>query len=245
MPKSSGLGDNLYCDGYNLSGDISAVDKIIGGPKPLDVTGIDKSAIERIGGERDGAIDFTAIYNDATGQEHLRLAALPTTDVSLMYCRGTTLGSNAACLIAKQIDYDMTRSNNGMLTLKVSAMANGYGLEWGQLLTAGRRTDTVGTNGTGVDYVTVSTAFGWQAYAHVFALTGTNVVLTIQDSADNITFANLAVGAFTSATGVTTQRLVGGATDTVRRYLRVVSSGVFTSATFAVMLTRNATAVSF
>jgi hypothetical protein len=245
MAKTGGLGDNLYADGYNLSGDINALDKISGSVAPLDVTGIDKSAVERIGGQRDGSIDFTAFYNDATAQEHLRLSTLPTTDVSLMYCRGTALGSNAAMLVGKQLNYDMTRGQDGTLTLKVSAVANGYGLEWGQLLTAGQRVDTTGTNGTGVDFVTVSTALGWQAYLHVFALTGTNVVLTLQDSADNAAFANLTGGAFTSATGIGVQRLAGGATATVRRYLRVVSSGVFTSATFAVSFVRNATSVSF
>ncbi len=72
------------------------------------------------------------------------------------------------------------------------------------------------------------------------ALTGTNVVVTLQDSANNIAFTNLASGAFTSVTSAPGwQRIAGGATDTVRQFIRIVTSGTFTSATFLVAFTRN------
>src|SRR5206468_9254935 len=122
-------------------------------------------------------------------------------------------------------NYDGTRGQDGSLTFGVSAVGEGFALEWGTQVSAGKQTDGAPANGTGVDQTTVSTAFGWQAYAHVTALTGTNVVLTLQDSADNISFANLTGGAFTSVTAVPNfQRLQSpGATDVVRRYVRVVS----------------------
>lgn len=245
MSKQSGLGDALLIGGYDLSGDTGSVDTVNGGPVAGDFTGIDKSAPERIGLLRDGHLGWMSFFNDAAGQAHPVLSALPTADVIGTYCRGTALGGNAASINGKQLDYAGSRAADGMFTFKVQIDANGYGLEWGNLLTAGKRTDTSGTNGTGVDLTTVSTAFGWQAYLHVTALTGTNVIVTIQDSADNGTFANLTGGAFTSATAVGAQRLAGGSTATVRRYLRVVSSGTFTSATFLVNFVRNATAVSF
>lgn len=245
MAKQTGLGDNLYVDGYDLSGDINAVDKVSGGNRPLNMTGIDKSAIERLGGEREGVIDLTALFNDAASHSHLRLGLLPTTDVIMTYCRGTAIGSSAASMVGKQVNYDPAIAQDGMLTLKVGALSNAWGLEWGNLLTAGKRVDTTATNGASFDQTVVSTAFGWTAYLHVFALTGTNVVITVQDSADNASFANITGGAFTSATGVTTQRLTAGATDTVRRYVRAITSGTFTSATFAVMFVRNATATVY
>lgn len=245
MAKQSGLGDAFWLDGYDLSGDIGSLKKISGGPKPWEATGIDKSAVERIGVTRDGAMDFTAFFNPATAQAHPRLSSLPTTDVTATYARGTVLGNPAVCLIGRQINYDPKRGADGSLTFDVSAQADGYGLEWGVQLTAGKRTDTTATNGTAVDLTTVSTAFGWQAYLHVFAITGTSVTVTLQDSADNSSFTNLAGGAFTAAAAVGSQRLAGGATDTVRRYVRAITSGTFTSATFAVVFVRNATAVSF
>ena len=152
MAKTSGLGDNLYIAGYDLSGDITALGSIGGGPATLECTSINKSAIERIGGLRDGRMQATAYFNPSTGQAHDRLSNLPTADVILTYCRGTTLGNPAASLVAKQINYDGTRGDDGAFTFTVDAQANGYGIEWGEQLTAGTRTDTEATNGTGVEF---------------------------------------------------------------------------------------------
>lgn len=245
MAKQSGLGDNFYVAGYDLSGDINAVGRIATPRGVLESTGIDKSAFERLPGLRDGSMEFTSFFNDADDQEHEALSSLPTTDRILTYCRGTTLGNPAAAMVGKQINYDGSRGNDGALTLQVSAEANAYGLDWGRQLTAGKRTDSTATNGTGVDHTTVETAFGWQAYLHVFAFTGTSVTVTLQDSADNAAWANLSGGAFAAATGRTTERLASASpTATVRRYLRAITTGTFSNATFAVMFVRNEAAVS-
>jgi len=245
VAKQSGLGDACFVAGYDLSGDIGALDSISGGPATLDVTAIDKSAHERIGGQRDGGLEFTAFFNPATDRAHPRLKLLPTTDQIASYLRGTALGGQAASIVAKQLNYDGTRGEDGSLTFKVNAVGNGYGLDWGRSLTAGKRTDGAPTNGASVDHTDATTAFGWQAFLHVFAFTGTSVTVTLQDSADDAAFANLTGGAFTAASGVTSERLEGGRTATVRRYLRAITSGTFSSATFAVVFTRNLTAVAF
>lgn len=148
--KESGLGDNLYVGGYDLSGDTGSLGNIGGGPAALELTGIDKSAFERVGGSRDGRIEWSSWFN--TLGAHPVLSALPTADVHVMYCRGTTLGCPAACLVSKLPDYPGQRGNDGSFTFGLSAQANGYGLEWGQLLTAGLRTDTAAANGTGVSF---------------------------------------------------------------------------------------------
>ena len=245
MPKQSGLGDQLYVAGFDLSGDIGSIASIGGGNKPLETTGIDKSGYERLGGERDGQLEFSAFFNPDPAQAHPVLSALPTADVIISYFRGTTLGNGAASLVGKQIGYDGSRNEDGSLTFKVAAQANGFGLEWGRMLTAGKRTDSAPTNGTGVDLVAVSTSFGWQSYLHVFAFAGTSVTVTLQDSADDISYANLAGGAFTAATGVTSQRLGGAGGATVRRYLRAITSGTFSNAVFAVTFIRNDVATVF
>ena len=249
MAKQSGLGDNLYVAGFDLSGDIGTLDTISGPTALLDVTSIDKSAMQRIGGIRDGMIEYTAFFDQQSGQAHPTLKSLPTTDRVLTYCRGTALGSPAACLNAKQINYDPSRGSDGSLTFKVSNQGSLYGLEWGTQLTAGKRTDTTATSpGTGVDFTTVSTAFGWQAYLQVFTVTGTSVTVTLQDSADNSAFTNLTGAAFTAATPAgspQTQRLEGGRTATVRRYLRAITTGTFSNAVFSVVFVRNDVAVAF
>jgi hypothetical protein len=245
VAKSNGLGDNFYVGGHDLSGDIQALSKISGGPALIDVTDITQSAHSRLGGLRDGAIDFTS-YFDPTNA-HPVLSALPTADTLLTYARGTTLGNPGACLNAKQINYDPTRTNSGELTVAVQAQANSYGLEWGTQLTAGLRTDTAATNGASVNF-SAATSFGFQAYLQVTAFTGTDVTIALQDSADNTTFAALAGGAFTQITAAAkTQRIAVGGTATVRQYVRAVTStsGGFTSVTFNVVLVKNKVAVTF
>lgn len=247
MPKQSGLGQKLIIGGYDFSGDIGSLSNVHGGPAYQDVTGIDKSAHERTGTVRDASLQFTSFWNTATGQATDILRALPRTDVMNTYMTSQLLGSAAACMIGKQNNYDPKRGADASLTVDTNMEANAFGLEWGRLLTAGMRTDTTPTSpATGLDQTDVSTSFGWQAYLQVTALTGTNVVVTLQDSADNSTFANLASGAFTSATAPqTTQRLQSGATDVVRRYVRAITSGTFSSATFCVVFMRNYVATVF
>lgn len=237
MAKQSGMGMGAVYGGYNLANDIGNLN-IRGGPVLLEVTGIDKSAHERIGGLRDGAIDLGAFFNDATDQTHLVARSLPSTDRQVMVFLASTIGASAACMVGKQLDYNGTRGADGALDFAIPHPANGYGLEWTNLLTAGYRTDVAGTNGASLDG-TAASSTGWSAYLQVTALTGTNVVVTLEDSADNAAFAVFTGSAFTSAVAArTVQRIEGAAGATVRRYVRAVSSGTFSSATFIVALTR-------
>jgi hypothetical protein len=250
MTKQSGLGDNFYCGGYNLSGDVGSLGGISGGPAALEVTGIDKYAPERIGGGRNGTVEWSSWFNDAAGQAHPVLKTLPRTDVHLMYCRGTTLGNAAACMIAKQPNYDGSRGADGSFSFSVQALSNDYGLEWGRLGTAGIRTDTGATNGSSINDSAPS-AFGLQAYLQVFTFVGTDATITIQESSDNggaDAWANVTGGSFTAVTAApTVQRIATSATLAVEQYLRVVTTTAagFTSMTFAVAICRNLTATVF
>lgn len=240
MPKTSGLGDNFYVGSYDLSGDVNALSTLSGSISTLDFTAINKYAYERQGGLRTGNIEFTTLFNPTN--EHVVLAALPYTDVLLTYLRGTTLGSPAASLVAKQIDYTGNRADDGSFTFSVNAQSNGSGLEWGRALTAGMRTDTTATNGTAIDTL-ASASFGAQGYLHVTAFTGTNCTITVEDSADNLTFATVA--SFTVVSGVTSERkILGTSTEQLNRYVRVsTTAGTFSSITYAVNLVKNEYAV--
>lgn len=242
--KQTGLGDNCFVGGRDLSGDVGELGRISGGNSPIEVTGINKSAFERLGGKRDGGMEFTSFFNDAAAAAHPTLSALPTSDVIVSYFRGTTLGNQVASVVAKQINYDGTRDSDGALTFEIEAQANGFGLEWGRQLTAGKRTDTGATNGASID-TTASASFGAQAYLHVFSFTGTDVTVKIQDSADDASFADVAGLAFTQiTTAPTSERISIVNTATVRRYVRAVTvtTGGFSSLVFAVMINKNETA---
>ncbi len=248
MAKQSGLGDQLYLSGYDLSGDVGSINTISGSFETLDVTSIDKSAFERLAGKRTGTLEFSTFFNDDTigDSEHTALKGLPNTDVIATYHRGTALGAPAVGCIGKQVNYDWSRGNDGGLTSSVQILSNGYGLEWGVAGTAGKRTDTSATSpATGID-TTASASFGAQAYLQVFAFTGTSVTVKIQDSADNSSFADISPSlTFAAATAKGAQRVSVANGTTLRRYLRVVTTGTFSNAVFAVVIVKNTAAVTF
>jgi len=242
MAKSNALGAQLYMDQYDLSNDTNSLGNITKSIALFDMTGIDKSAVERLAGQRDASIKWVSFLNKTNA--HTALSPLPTADRQFTFLHSTSLGAPAASMIGKQVNYDPTRDNTGKITIEIDAEANAYWLDWGVSLTAGKRTDTTATNGSSVDRTTTSSAFGAQFYVHLFALTGTNVVFTVQDSADNSSFTAITGGAFTSMTAVGGQRIQTGRTQTIRRYLRVATSGTFSNAVFALQATINDTDMS-
>lgn len=239
MSKSSGLGAALWVSGYDLSGDVQAVTKIGSPVAQLDVTGIDKYAHERLNGVLDAGIDFTAFFDPATS--HPVLSALPSTDV-IVTCTPTALGIGApmASTVAKQIGYDATRGTDGSLTFNVSTTGNSYGLDWGQCATAGKRTDTTGTTGAYIDDTT-GTAYGLQAYLHVFGFTGTSCTVKLTHcTTSGGTYTDLL--SFSAASAIGAQRAATVNTATVNRFIKVVTTGTFSSCQFAVAYTRNQSA---
>lgn len=241
MAKTTGLGNAFWLDGVDLSGDVMRLDKVEGGPAAWVNTAINQSAVSRAGVTRDGTLGVTAFLDTAAGAAHATLDTLPRTDRIATYLFGTSLGDQCMTLVGKQIGYNPSRGDNASLLFSVELQGNAYGVEPGVLLTAGKRTDTAATNGTGVDG-TSSSAFGLQAHLHVFAFTGTSVTVKLQHSNDDAAtdpYADVTGGAFTAATAVGAQRIATTAALTIKRWVRVVTTGTFSSAQFAVIWTRN------
>jgi hypothetical protein len=308
VAKTGGLGDHFYVGGFDVSGDVNAVGQLGGGPPLLDVTAINKSANERIGGLRAADWQFTSFFEYtpavsapgfpatgvavvstyaypvlvtiaagtvtgvtvngnsvgsadgtyllpslgsiavtytgsptwtwvAVGGIHSALGTLPTADQIVTYFRGGALQSPAASISGKQINYDPTRDNAGNLTLAVEVQSDGYGMEWGEQLTAGVRQDTTATTSAAITD-TAGTAFGAQAYVHLIGIIGTSATITISH-------CTTSGGSYTSLMATTAmasagaQRLSVSNTTTVNRYLKVATSGTFTWAAFAVDFVRN------
>ena len=232
MSKQSGLGDNAFVHGYDLSGDVASLSRIAGGPGLGDLTGINSSAYERVGLLRSGEISFTSWFNAAALQEHVALSALPTTNIVASYLRGTTLGNPAACMTAKQVNYDPTRNQDGSLQFAVQALSSHsiVGLEWCEQLTAGKVTHASAANGSSVTYSGTSTAFGASAYWHVFSLGSGTVDGEIQDSANDTDFVAITGLAFTALTARGAERVATATGATIRKYVRFASSDTFTNA---------------
>lgn len=243
MPKMSGLGGNFFLDGYNVSGDTNSIQNVSTSRAALPFTGLDVQAYERKGGIRDGLLEWTSYFNPDDNAAHEALSSLPGEAIASYFVR-PTIGVPAASIQALQTAYDADRSDDGGLLFKASCSASEYGLEWGVALTAGARTDTAATNGSSYDYgVDIgSTSFGLQMYVHLLSFTGTSVTIKVQGSSDNGSVDSFAdVTGATSGALTTPQALrVATATDaSVERYLRVVTTGTFSNAVFAVNVVRN------
>lgn len=237
MAKQAGLGDNLYVSGFDVSGDVGAVNTVRGTAAVLDVTGINKSARERILGRRDGEISFNAWWDTATDAMHDALSTLPTTDRTVLYLRGTGVNSPVAMLLGKQINYGWDRGDDGALAGTVQVLSNGAPLEWGVQLTAGKQAFPGAAGGTVIDDL-AATAFGAAAYLQVFSVGSGTAIVAVQDSADNAAFADVTGLVFSGATGRTEQRLETIRTATLRRFVRVNVTGTFTNALISVGLAR-------
>lgn len=248
MTKDNGLGDNLAVGGTNVGGDTNSIGRIYGGPVALPMTDITQRAMARQAGLRDGGMEFLAYFDPATGASHDRFAALPTADTLATYWHGAAIGNPAASCVAKQIDYSPNRGADGSLLFTIPVQANGYGLEWGVLGTAGVRTDGAATNGATLDLGSAPAgAFGLQAYMQLFAFTGTSVTAKLQHSSDNNVgdpWADIAGGGFTAATAAGWQRIATAAIS-IKQYIRVVTTGTFSNAAFLIQVTRNGAATVF
>jgi hypothetical protein len=307
MAKTSGLGDNFYISGYDLSGDLASLDSISAPMTPIDVTAIKQLAHARIGGLRTGLIQFTTFFESthgvsnpavpgstvpyvstynfpvqvtviggtgtqvsingvnqgsfdgtytlpalgtiiltysvvptwnwfALGAEHEALSPLSRLDQIATYFRGTTIGNPSACMQCRQVNYDPTRDNVGNLTLKVELDGDYYGLEWGQMMTGGLRTDTTATTGPFFDGG-AGTAFGASAYLQLVEIVGTSVDVTVQH-------ATTSGGSYTTLMDFGAQAAIGGFRQsvsnvtTVNEFIKIVTTGTFSVATFAVTLVR-------
>lgn len=311
MAKAAGLGDNFYIGGYDLSGDVSSIGQLGGGPALLDVTALKQLANARIGGLRSADWQFTSFFENAVGvsnpgvpgstvplvstytfavlvtviggtvtnvvingvsvgtgdgtyvlpalgtitltysvaptwtwtaigTEHNALAVLPTADAIAMWFHGTALQNTASAINAKQINYDPTRDNTGNLTVAVELQSNGFGCEFGEMLTAGLRTDTAATVGPAITD-TAQTAFGAQAYIMLTGFVGTSVTIAI-------THCTTVGGSYTTLlttsamTAIGAQRVVVSNVTTVDQFLKVTTTGTFSYAQFAVVFCRNSIA---
>jgi hypothetical protein len=306
--KTSGLGDNFYVGGYDLSGDVNALSKISSPYDVLDFTTVNKSAYVRQTSLRQGEIDFTTFmdfpaavtspgvplttvpyvstYNDPVlvtviggtgtnvsingvlqgtfdgtyvlpplgtiiltysaaptwswtkiGAAHDVLSALPRTDTIVTYARGTAVGSPAACLNSKLVNYDGTRGTDASLTLTVQAIGDSYGLEWGEQLTAGLRTDLAATTGAFRDDG-ASSAFGAQAYLQLVGFIGTSVDVTVKHATTSGGSYSTLID-FGALTAIGAVRASVSNATTVNEFLKVVTAGTFTYAKFSVVFCRN------
>lgn len=238
MAIQSGIGEALYVNQYDMSGDIGAFSSIKASRNLQDTTTIQQAAMARTRLLRDGEIGYNAFFDVAAGGSHPVFSALPGANALFTWASGLTLGATCASLQAIQADYPLTRGQDGSVVVNPVAQGNAYGLEWGELLTTGKQTFASAASGTAIDYGAVSTLFGLAGYLHAISLGSGTATVAIQDSADNISFANVTGAVFTAVAGATSERIQTAVNATVRRYVRINVTGTFTNLVCAVSFVR-------
>lgn len=244
--KSSGLGAALWVGGYDVGASTNSLSRISGGNAPIVMTDITQSAMARDGGQRSGGFDIVSYWNPDAGGSHDAYSPLPTADALATYAAYTpAIGVPCASVIGKQLNYDGNRTQDGGFLLNVTVESNGYGTQWGFLATAGARTDTAATAAAAVSPLDQGSAspgaFGLVMFVHLFAFTGTSVTIKLQESSDNSGDAYADVtGATTGALTTARQGLrIQTGSIAVERYLKVVTTGTFSNAVFAVQVYRH------
>lgn len=118
MAKESGLGASVAIDDSSgsaktLSNDITQFE--LATPRAVqDVTGIDKSAIERLLLLADASFSPQGVFNDAADRAHAVLKTIPSTSVA----RTVALAHSGQTLSCEMLgtDYNLSRSATGEFT---------------------------------------------------------------------------------------------------------------------------------
>lgn len=152
------------------------------------------------------------------------------------YCpQGSVIGSFAVLVNALKSSYEVGTAVAGVASFSIAGQTDGA-TNLGGVSLHDEGAETGDGSASSVDG-TAATAVGGVAHLHVTAYSGlTNAIITIEDSANNSTWAT--IGTFATVTGLTSERLA--IAGTIRRYTRctidVTGSG---SVTYACALARN------
>jgi hypothetical protein len=133
VAKESGIGmtvtvDNSSGSGQALTNDITSIS--FSTPRGLqDITGLDKSAIERLLLLADGTVTINGVFNDDSNKSHEVFKTVPTTSVSrtvVIVHSGQTL--TMECMFS---DYSLNRAQDGSLTWTATgSVSNGTAPTW-------------------------------------------------------------------------------------------------------------------
>jgi len=241
MAKSTGLAQNFYAHGYDLSGDVGSISNASSPRNVFEVTGLSASAVERLLGLSDSNIAYDLFFNDAALQEHAGLAGRATTDVNVLWALGTTVGDPAAFCTGKQLNYDWTRGADGSLTGSVETQGNATtagaeALWWGKMLSAGKITHGSASSSSSYDDAAQTTA-GARLQLQVFDINSGTPTVVVEDSPNDSSWSTLkAFAAVANGNEPTAEQVT--ITGTVERYVRLTTTGTFSNLDFAVAYAR-------
>ncbi len=226
--------------GYFNSVDVSTNNDI------AETTNFGQDAKSYVGGLQDATLSMSGLFSHDTNGSDDGLSAALTAQQTLVTVAidSGTIGNRAILAKTHETAYSISSpvADVSSITADFQAshdQAGDYGLRFGVMLTDGAAIDS-GSVGAlaSVDQV-AATANGGMAFLHVVANTlDAAITITVQDSADDGTFADL--GSFSSVGAGSTASEQVVASGTVARYIRVNASTAATSGsiTFGVAFAR-------
>jgi len=225
--KTSGLGQALFVQGFDISTDASTVSQAGYTQEVLDTTGINVSATERVAGRVDAMLDINGWFDAGSEKSHaayLSSNKLPTTDRAVTYLLGTAIGEPSIFLNTKQQNYNVVNQPGNALAANASfastASVSGFdGINFGVMLDAGATTYTSTTNGTTVDQSASSAAGSVACLQFVSGASVSSLVAKIQHSSDGGSWSDIITFSTISANTPTAE--IVSMEGTVNRYVRV------------------------
>lgn len=187
-----------------------------------DVTTYGKGWKEYAAGLLDSTTGFQGIYDAAAGT--VIEAALGTDAGVLTYCPagGTAVGERARLVSVTTANYSESSPVGDVVKFSWDVQSEST-TGFGQVLHP-LGTDTNTTTGATKDD-TAATTSGWASHLHVTGVSAGSWVVKLQDSPDGSSWSDVTGGAFTAATGATSQRLSSAAnTTSLGRYVRYVAT---------------------
>ena len=241
MAIQTGLNTRLYVEGYDLSGDANSLDGAGYTQNLLDTTALNTEAVSRTAGLVEGNITFNGFFNNATGRSHPVLSSnsgkLPAGDQVVLIPFGSAVGDPFAGLVSKEGEYNVSRDQGSVITLTATYASEGIGTEFGEMLTAHEDTHSSAGSGTVLDGGAATTN-GASGYCQIFSLDSGTVTVNIQEATSSGgSYVNMMTFSSVAAAGAPTAER-GVMSGTVKRYIKVTTTGTFSNAVIAVGLHR-------
>ena len=117
MAKQSGLGDYFAVDNSagslkDISNDVTNITVNVG-QNMIDITGLDKSAMERLIGLSDGSFQVNGVFNASANQAHSVVSTRTGTRTVTYAIGGNTAGNPVLSMECLIDSYNLNRGNDG------------------------------------------------------------------------------------------------------------------------------------
>lgn len=237
MTFSHGKNAAIYANGWNLGAYLQGFSPKFG-VSLEDATVFGAVAKAYIAGLKDGSLSADGLWDGAqSAVDAIVQAALGNATKSLVAWWPTgesAVGDPGYAMQSIETAYGVSSKVEGLVKTTAEFLASG-GIERVISLHP-LAPETAAGNGTTHDGGAAS-ANGCSAYLHVTGFAGTSITVTLEHSVDGAAWTTL--GTFVAATAAGSSERIA-ASGTVKRYVRAIWAGTFTTATFSVAFNREA-----